>query len=106
MIKSADDAKMHMIAFNPNNEDIPINLTEMTPQELEVNGITHFKSSDIVMDSDGNVRRNKIDMKNSERLVEALEKMYDKKNSPSADDQSSKLNKGLPTNITYDDRRS
>ena len=87
LVKSESDAKLHRLVLNPNDEDVPINIEQMSPEELKANDINFFKASDLMFDESGQILKHQIDTTNFEKVAERLEYLYDKKNAKNRTNQ-------------------
>ena len=99
LLKSESDAKLHKIIFNPSNTDIPLDVSNMTPEELEANGITKFKAAEIQIDPAGSIVKAKTNDQKLMDFFSKVEALYDKKHSGTKD--NSEMEKPL---IHYDDQ--
>ena len=78
LIKSDEDAKMHRIAINPNNEPIPVNIESMTEEELMANGITRIRGAELEYSTSGlraKGGQNRLE-ENSQEIINRLERIY------------------------------
>lgn len=78
LIKDPENAKLHRIAFG-SKDDIPLNLEDMSPEELAFNNITVVKASEIEMDNHGTVTKSKVNKGAYLKMMEQIERIYDEK---------------------------
>lgn len=85
LLKNESDAKLHSIIFNPSNQEIPVNIGELTPEELEQNNITAFKASEIQLDNAGNIKNVKTKDQKILQFFSKVEHLYDQKHKKKAE---------------------
>lgn len=95
LIRSESDAKLHSIIFNPDNQGIPDNLADMTPEELKANGIRRVQASEISISSDGSILD--IDARHIDDILNHIENVYDRQSIDQSTDS-------IDIDDVYDDR--
>lgn len=85
LIQTSTDAKLHSILYNPENKEVPIDISKMSAEDLEASGITKISAGELKLSAEGRVLPGSAP-KNSERIVAEIEKIYARKKQKQAED--------------------
>lgn len=88
LIQTPTDAKLHSIIYNPDNKDIPVDISKMSPDELAASGITKISAGELKLSAEGRILPGSAP-KNSEKIVAELERIYSNKKRKQAEEGSS-----------------
>lgn len=75
LIRSDSDAKLHSIIFNPKGSDIPIDLVNLTDEELAANGILKMRGQEMVLNSAGEILEFNANNKELEQMLSKIERL-------------------------------
>ena len=78
LVQTPTDAKLHSIIYNPENKDIPVDISKMSAEELAASGITKISAGELKLSGDGQILPGSHP-KNSQKILTEIERIYTQK---------------------------